>query len=458
MSGSDSILVSLDPAPSPGRRWLVPALLVLLGTYLFAARIFDSTSAFLLLRDQMRDWRIAMGTFSTLPLTGPQSTAGGSSLGPVYYWVLWVSRVLFGPLTGNLPHAGVWGTALLQTVADLALLDAVRRRTGSLSTAIAAVLLAATSAHDLAVSATIWNPSVSVAFVKLALAARLRAEAASSLWATAATTAFAWLAVQAHSAAVFVAAPVVASFVVEDLLRRQVRRAVDQVRAAVEVIVLLQIPFVIHLITSGGEAGPTRALAGAASGAFRWFDSSTAMLGFAGSILAAPWPSPAWPVVLVAGMVVTAIAWRRVPAVLACTVAPMVVTAAGFALWQGRYDEYWYLPLAPCAALTLVLALTQWQTRRTAIALVALIVLMQPARLQASLRLYRMPEYRPIVLGATRIVRQTKELRRLDTSFRMPPFSDAAFPYEMLGGRFSPDAGFDAVINEDGTVEFRAVR
>ncbi|MFN7914316.1 MAG: hypothetical protein U0Q55_03180 [Vicinamibacterales bacterium] len=448
----------MERAPSTSRRWLVPALLALLTLYLLAARTFDTTSSFLLLRDQMRDWRIALGPFSALPLTGPQSTAGGSSLGPVYYWVLWLSRLLLGPFTNNMPHAGAWGIALLQTGADLALILAVGRRTGTLLAGVAAVLLSSTSAHELALSETIWNPAVSVAFVKYALAARLHAGERASLWATALTTAFAWFAVQAHSASVFVAAPVVGSFVLQDVVLREGRRALERTRAIVEVIVLLQIPFLISLTTSTGEAVPTRALAGAASGSIRWQASWVATLDFTSSILAKPWPFPGWPVLLPLGMGITAFVWRRSPSVLGCTVAPMLLTVAGFALWQGGYDEYWFLPLAPCAALTLVLAVTAWQPRTMAAICIGLLAINQPARLQASRAWYRMPEYRPIVLGATRIVRQTKELRRLDTAFRMPPFSDVGFPYEILGGRFSPEAPFDAVINADGSVDFRPVR
>ena len=114
--------------------------------------------------------------------------------------------------------------------------------------------------------------------------------------------------------------------------------------------------------------------------------------------------------------------------------------------------------MASANVITLVLAVTAWQPRTMAAICIGLLAINQPARLQASRAWYRMPEYRPIVLGATRIVRQTKELRRLDTSFRMPPFSDAGFPYEILGGRFSPEAPFDAVINADGSVDFRPVR
>lgn len=438
-------------------RWAYGGLLGALFVYLFLARVFDSHHSFLLLRDQMRDWRIAMGSFGSLPLTGTQSTAGGASLGPVYYWVLWLSRVVFGPWVDNLPHAGAWGIALLQSTADLFLLHAVRSRTGSTWIGVAVVLLAATTAHDLAISATIWNPAVSVAFVKFALAIRLTCDARRSLWWTVAGTACSWLAVQAHSAAVFITAPLVASWVFDDLRRARYRRAAEQVRTIAEVLVLLQLPFLVHLLTTTAEAVPTRALAGAAAGSYRLADSTRAMLYFLASILSAPWRAAWWPTLLVLAAGVATFRWRRSVPVLACTAGPLMVTAAGFGLWQGNYDEYWYLPLAPCAALTAVLALTAWRPQVTGVALSVALLLIQPGRIQASLHWYRMPEYQAIVDGARAILRQTHELRRLETTFRMPPFSHVAFPYETMGGRFRDDAGFDAIIAKDGSVQFRPV-
>lgn len=448
---------SLEPASSPRHRLAYAGLLATLFVYLFYARTFDSGDSFVLLRDQIRDWRIALGSFASLPLTGPQSTAGGSSLGPVYYWVLWLSRTLLGPFASNLPHAGAWGIAALQGAADLFLLDTLRRRTGSTWIAVSTVLLAATSAHDLAVSATIWNPAVSVAFAKVAIAVRLRFEQ-PSLWTTAAATAAAWFAVQAHSAAIFIAMPVTASYVVEDLLASRPMRALQQVRVIVEVIVLLQLPFLLHLLTTSGEAAPTRALAGAASGSLRLMPSSQAALRFLTSILSAPWRSTVWTPVFIGCVALATFAWRRSVPMLAVTIGPLAATMVGFSLWQGNYDEYWYLPLAPCAALMVVLALTWWRPRVSAVVLTAVIVAMQPGRVAASLGWYRMREYRPIVAGAKRIIRQTHELRRLETSFPMPPLSDPAFPYEVLGGTFSEHAGFDAVIDARGDVQFRPVQ
>lgn len=431
--------------------------------YLLFARLRDVPDSFLLLRDQIRDWRFALGPFSALPLTGTQSTAGGASLGPIYYWILWLSRHIFGPLTDNLPHAGAYGIAALQTATDLLLLDAIRRRTGSTPVALATVLLTATASHDLALTATIWNPMVSVAFVKLAIALRLRAPERASHWWTAGTMAAAWLAVQAHSSAVFVAFPVAASFVLPDLRRMRVAAALQQVRTIVEVIVLLQLPYLVHLLTTTAEAVPTRALAGAGQalsspGGYRLVDSVQALVLFLARILFVPRTAAwSWRLLLVGCAVVLLIRARRDLALLSATLLPLVFAALGFALWQGNYDEYWYLPLAPAAALVVVLALTWWRPSVTALLAVVAIVAAQPARLQHSRTWYRMPEYRALTVGARAILRQTPTIRRVETTFRMPPLSNAAFPFVAMGGQVEDAAAFDAVIDEGGSVRFRPV-
>ena len=140
--------MTLRPAPIPPPPKFYGGLLALLFVYLTFARLHEGTSTFLLLRDQMRDWTLALGPFRALPLTGPQSTAGGASLGPIYYWVLWLTRCLIGPWFNNLPLAGAYGIAVLQGCADLFLFDTIRRRTGSSWVAFAVTLLGATSPHE----------------------------------------------------------------------------------------------------------------------------------------------------------------------------------------------------------------------------------------------------------------------------------------------------------------------
>jgi hypothetical protein len=148
---------------------------------------------------------------------------------------------------------------------------------------------------------------------------------------------------------------------------------------------------------------------------------------------------------------------RRDLPLLSTTVAPLLIAVAGFAFWQAAYDEYWYLPVVPCAALATVLAITSWNARATAAILVLLLVAAQPVRLAHSMTWYRMPEYGPLVAGTARIIRQTTVLRQLETTFPMPPLSDKGFPFAAMGGRFSDAADFDAIIDAHGEVQFRKV-
>lgn len=437
-------------------------LLVALFAYLTFARVHESSTSFHLLRDQIRDWRIALGSFSSLPLIGPQSTAGGSSLGPIYYWVLWAGRCLIGPWTSNLPHGGAYGIALLQGAADLWLFDTIRRRTSSIWVALAAVLLVSTNPHELAMSSTIWNPAVSVAFAKLAVASRLRHDDKASLWWTAVTTACLCFAVQAHSAAIFVAIPVAASYVIADLIAGRIRRSLEQVRTIVEVIAVLQIPFFLNLLSQPAEVLPNRAIAGASSllagEGLRWSDSFAALAQTLASILFAPWAMfKTSAAVLTICALVTAVRGRRDMALLSASIAPLVLAVAGLALWQGNYDSYWYVPFAPSAAVTIALALTWWRPSMAGAIVVLALLVAQPARLAASHFEYRMKEYGPLLRGTERIVKQTKVLRRLETTFPMPPFSDETFLFSVLGGQLRDDAEFDAKIDETGDVQFTRV-
>ena len=91
-------------------------------------RTYDVASTFLMLGEQTRDWTIALGSITELPLTGAPSTAGGRGFGPAYYWLLWLGRVTIGPFMDNLPHAGGITVALLQSIADVWLFVALSRR------------------------------------------------------------------------------------------------------------------------------------------------------------------------------------------------------------------------------------------------------------------------------------------------------------------------------------------
>ena len=95
------------------------ALAAICFLYALMMRTYDVASTFLMLGEQTRDWMVALGSITDLPLTGAPSTAGGRGLGPVYYWLLWIGRVAIGPFMDNLPHAGGVIVALLQSIADV---------------------------------------------------------------------------------------------------------------------------------------------------------------------------------------------------------------------------------------------------------------------------------------------------------------------------------------------------
>ena len=156
-----------------------------------------------MLGDQIRDWGIALGPFSELPLVGPATHVGGYTIGPAFYWILWAIRVTVGPWFENLPHAGGIGQAIVQSAADALLLVAIWRRTGSVWIALASVILIATSAYDVALAALVWNPMMGSALAKIATALVLLGWPSRSLIGVAVTAAVAWSAVHSYTGAIF---------------------------------------------------------------------------------------------------------------------------------------------------------------------------------------------------------------------------------------------------------------
>src|SRR6185503_3687622 len=173
------------------------ALAGLLFVYVFGIRVYDVSTTFLMLGEQTRDWTIALGGITDLPLTGAPSTAGGRGLGPVYYWLLWIGRITIGAFMDNLPHAGGVFVALLQSIADVWLFIALSRRI-HWALALAMCLLIASAPFDIALSSLIWNPPVAAAMIKMATAMALSLTEESPLWQVALAAALAWFGVQSH--------------------------------------------------------------------------------------------------------------------------------------------------------------------------------------------------------------------------------------------------------------------
>ena len=82
------------------------------------------------------------------------------------------------------------------------------------------------------------------------------------------------------------------------------------VRTIVEVILILQLPFLYGVFAHSSETGPVRALAGAAEG-LRLRESTVAMVQLSAHVLSTPWSSLAFPALLVACALTVAVRARH---------------------------------------------------------------------------------------------------------------------------------------------------
>ena len=433
---------------------------------LTVVRVQGISEKFWLLGDQIRDWTIALGSWRDLPLSGTPSTAGGRSLGPVYYWMLWLIRHALGPWLDNLPHAGGIGLCLVQSAADAFLLTALWRRTDSLPFALGTVLLAATSPFDMALTATIWNPPLAVALVKVTMAIMLLGQDRPSTWWVVLASGVAWLSVQAHSSALFVAAPVMASFVVKELVARRWLRALQVARAIAAVIFVLQIPFLIdHVLHPAEPAGPTGIVGSVMStlshpsGSLRVSAAAHSIAMSFDYILLRPWTFSSLLSLIVASVVVTAVRVRQDVTLASMTVIPLLFAVIGFSTWPGTFYVYWFLTLTPPLVLTVALALTAlpWRLARslTSTGLLVLALVCQPARFAHAQITARLPEYGPLLRGSRALRRRTPELRAIEVTFVLPPSSDPEFLYKVLGGKIAATAKYVATIERTGRVSYR---
>lgn len=420
-----------------------------------------------MLGDQIRDWGIALGSFTDLPLVGPVAHVGGYPLGPAFYWVLWVIRVTIGPWFDNLPHAGGIGSALLQSGVDALLLVAIWRRTGSGWLSLAAVLLVATAPYDLALSVAVWNPVMASVLAKAAIALVLLGWPERSSARAAVTASVAWGAFQCHMPALFPALGVMAAIVAPPLVERRRRAAVRRALVVFIVVLVMQAPYVAHRIWrdpgGGGAVSVVDSLGRIATGQspvrFGW--SADLFARAIALIQIRPWDAAWLGWLVVPGAVIVTVRHRRDPALLAVTVAPLAVTLVGYAFWLGASDSYYYLSVMPAAVLAVLLGATaygpsRWR-RGVAMALCAVALLVVPARLREAQGIHRMPEYAAILRASRQMAARGVALRRIEAGF-LPPTSEPDFLYRILGGRLAPEADWTATVSLDGDVVYTRAR
>jgi hypothetical protein len=454
-----------DTGRGPARA-LFWVLVVLTFALTLAARVRGISTHFWMMGDQIRDWRIALGPFAELPLVGPATHVGGYTIGPAFYWILWLIRVVVGPFYENLPHAGGIGQAIIGSAADALLLGAVWRRTASMWAALAVVILVSTSGFDLSLAAVLWNPIIGATCAKIATALVLLEWHRGSLAKRIVLVAVAWVAVHAYTGAIYVTVAVFAALLIDPLTRRDWRTLKRNAAVVGLVIAVLQVPYVLHQIS--GRFGD-RAM-GAVTGSLTEvltgktppdFDKSTT--GYVGAVTyiqGRPWNPPfiGWLLLVCGGAL--AIKYRREPGVLIVTLLPPLLAIVGYAIFLGALDHYYYFSLMPSAVLIVVLGLTALPGRAGAavgIALTAAALVLVPSRLRFAETDNRFPQYGIIVEGSRTVARRDMPMRGIRTEFALRPTVDPVFVYRILGGRIDAASRWMAIIGANGSVTYQDV-
>ena len=436
------------------------AAIAAVAIYTFVIRTRGITEHFLMLNEQLRDWTMALGPFSGLPLVGTPSTAGGHTFGPVFYWALWLIRVTIGPLAGNLPHAGGVGLSILQSIGDIVLCLGIRRATGSLTFAVAMVLIIASSPFDLALSSVIWNPVLAVVFAKIGTGLVLSWQDALTRPRRVVLAAVAWFAVQAHSAALPFATALFLWILWTQF--RQGRRAVlTAVLEAAVVVAILQVPAML----ATDSVRPTKIVAAMQEPQeLRVGDAFRAVNDAVGSIGFAPFSIPQPTLILLAAALTLLVIkpfdtaqGKPLGAVRAVTIVPLALTVAMWSIWQQDYDAYVFLTIVPAALL-----LIAWTTRvlpdraakaLCAAALLVTAILVQKPRIASAGLVFRMHGYGALVRGSRAIADRGEPVRAIEVPW-LHPLSDRDYLVTFFGGRIQPDAPTLARISETGDVTY----
>lgn len=439
----------------PRARVAVAAIFFL---YVLYIRVYDIADTFLMLGEQTRDWAIALGGITELPLTGAPSTAGGRGFGPVYYWLLWLGRHLVGPFTDFLPHAGGFTVALLQSIADTWLLVALWRRAGPFL-ALAMCLVIASAPFDIAISSVIWNPPVAAALVKMATAMALGLGDSPPRWKIAVTAVLAWCAVQAHLSAIFVTAPLLVALVTQPLITKNWRESARLAALVCGVVLALQIPYVIAVVRDpAAPMGPTTAISNMTNvGAFHLDRSYGSVVNGAGELLVRQFDSWRFQIPTLIAAIIVLITWRRDFVLLATSVGGIAGATMLFATWTRGYDSYWFLTLTTAMVLTYGLAIAAIPSRKAVHAvggvLLAAILFLQPSRIDQSKAFFKYAPYRTMRIASYELAARAPVLRDIRVNFEgAHPTMDKYFMYTILGGRIDPAATRQAYVNGDGSV------
>lgn len=448
---------------------LFAVILSVLCLYSFYFRTFQVMEHFHLLGDQVRDWNWAVKPFRELPRVGTPTSQGGFCLGPIFYWTLWLIRITIGPFYDNLPHAGGIGLAAIHSIADAVLLLAILKRGIPVVASVAIMLLLVSSPFETSLSATIWNPGLSVSFVELATAFFLLIPNSHSTLKTLVTATAAWLAVQAHTQAIFFALSLLVYLIVEPWIVAGPRPALKRLLIIIAAIVVLQIPYFTEFNKHRNISQEQLGIFATSFNSLVTKPSSVhpyaSFISLVDALAELFGPHLSRTVVilliLVAGGALL-FGFRKHHEVLAVALLPLFLAWLGYSfLSVGTLHTYFYMNLMPSFVLLILFGFIKspFPIFDKAFTLLAPLVLLlafasQPSRLATRAQSTSYPYYAAIVRGAREIVRNGVPVRTV-----MPP----SFPNEVepaylvrwLGGRVEESADLIAIIGEDGSVTYQ---
>jgi hypothetical protein len=231
-------------------------------------------------------------------------------------------------------------------------------------------------------------------------------------------------------------------------------------------VALLQVPHLVHQLWNPSEDSGMTAVIGslgdtiAGRTPIRLGESVRAYAFALEYLQLSPWPGPAISILwLIAGCAaIVAVRFRRDLPLLAVVLLPQLAAVAGYALWLGDLEAYYYVSLMPAAVLTVVLAVSAVVPQRLSAAvggaLLVAALLLVPGRLQFAATLFRMPQYETFVRASRVIVRLQQPMRAIRATFPIPPTSNPEFIFTILGGRIQRGAPWWAEIMPDSRVVY----
>jgi hypothetical protein len=225
------------------------------------------------------------------------------------------------------------------------------------------------------------------------------------------------------------------------------------------VIFVLQIPYLIAVLRDpAAPMGPTGALSSMVNApAFRIDRSYNSIVNGAGELVARRFDNWQFQIpTAIAGLIVL-IRWRRDVLLLAVSIGGIIGATVLFATWTRGYDSYWFLTLTTALVLTFGMAIAAIPYRpavQTAGALLlAVLVILQPLRLEQSTVFFKYPHYRTMRLASYELADKHPVLRDIRVNFDgVHPTMDKYIMYKILGGRIDKSAPQQAYVNGDGSV------